>query len=63
MRQDSNLLHLTGIDQGRDILVLMPGNETQKEILFVRDGWRREHRNRHNPTPAEATTQSGFRWC
>ena len=36
-RQDSNLLYLTGIDQEETILVLMPGNETQKEILFVRD--------------------------
>src|SRR6185436_6391984 len=35
-RQESNLLYLTGIDQEDTILVLMPGNETRKEILFVR---------------------------
>src|SRR5688500_14407395 len=36
-RQDSNLLYLTGIDQEETILVLMPGNETRKEMLFVRE--------------------------
>lgn len=35
-RQDSNLYYLTGIDQPGTILVLMPGNRTQKEILFLR---------------------------
>ena len=29
-RQDSNLLYLTGIDQEDTILVLMPGNQTQR---------------------------------
>jgi Xaa-Pro aminopeptidase len=58
-RQNSNLLYLTGIDQEDTILVLMPGNETKKEILFVREADpRREHWNGHSLTPAEATVQS-----
>lgn len=60
-RQDSNLLYLTGIDQEETILVLMPGNETRKEILFVREAdARREHWNGHSLTPAEATAASGI---
>src|SRR4029079_10000213 len=60
-RQESNLLYLTGIDQEDTILVLMPGNETRKEILFVREAdARREHWNGHSLTPAEATAQSGI---
>ena len=46
--QDSNLLYLTGIDQEETILVLMPGNDTRKEMLFVREAdARREHWNGH----------------
>jgi Xaa-Pro aminopeptidase len=60
-RQDSNLLYLTGIDQEETILVLMPGNETRKEVLFVRDADpRREHWNGHSLTPAEASAASGI---
>jgi Xaa-Pro aminopeptidase len=60
-RQDSNLLYLTGIDQEETILVLMPGNETRKEILFVREAdARREHWTGHSLTPAEASAQSGI---
>ena len=60
-RQDSNFLYLTGIDQDESILVIMPGNETRKEILFMREGDpRREHWNGHILTPAEATAQSGI---
>ena len=60
-RQDSNFLYLTGIDQEESILVLMPGNETRKEILFVREAdARREHWNGHSLTQAEATAQSGI---
>ncbi len=60
-RQDSNLLYLTGIDQEETILVLMPGNETRKEILFVREAdARREHWNGHSLTPAEASAASGI---
>ena len=35
-RQDSNLYYLTGITQDDTILVLMPGNTTHREILFVK---------------------------
>ncbi len=60
-RQDSNLLYLTGINQEETILVLMPGNATRKEILFIREAdARREHWEGHSLTPAEATAQSGI---
>jgi Xaa-Pro aminopeptidase len=60
-RQDSNLLYLTGIDQEESILVLMPGNETRQDILFVREAdARREHWNGHSLTPAEATAETGI---
>ena len=60
-RQDSNLLYLTGIDQEDTILVLMPGNATRREILYIREpDARREHWVGHSLTPAEATAQSGI---
>ena len=60
-RQDSNLLYLTGIDQEETVLVLMPGNATRKEILFIRESNpRREHWNGHSLTVAEAAEQSGI---
>ena len=60
-RQDSNLLYLTGVDQEETILVLMPGNKTRREILFVREAdARREHWTGHSLTPAEASAQSGI---
>jgi Xaa-Pro aminopeptidase len=60
-RQDSNLLYLTSIDQEETILVLMPGNEKGKELLFVRAADpRREHWNGHSLTPAEAAAASGI---
>jgi Xaa-Pro aminopeptidase len=60
-RQDSSFLYLTGIDQEETILVLMPGNRTRREILFIREANpRREHWNGHSLTPAEATAQSGI---
>jgi Xaa-Pro aminopeptidase len=59
-RQDSNLLYLTGITQPDTILVLMPGNKTQREILFVSEpNPRREHWNGHILTRQEATDASG----
>lgn len=36
-RQDSNLYYLTGVTQPDTMLILMPGNETHREILFVKD--------------------------
>src|SRR5688572_33400699 len=60
-RQDSNLLYLTGITQPDTILVLMPGNKTQREILFVSEpNPRREHWNGHILTKDEATAESGI---
>ena len=35
-RQDSNLYYLTGVTQPDTMLVLMPGNETRREILFIK---------------------------
>jgi Xaa-Pro aminopeptidase len=61
-RQDSNLLYLTGIDQEETILILMPGNATRTEILFIREADpRREHWEGHSLTAAEATEASGIR--
>jgi Xaa-Pro aminopeptidase len=61
-RQDSDLLYLTGVAQEGAILVLMPGNRTQKEILFVREpNPRREHWNGHSLTKDEATAQTGIK--
>jgi Xaa-Pro aminopeptidase len=60
-RQDSNLLYLTGIDQQETILVLMPGNRSRREILFIREAdARREHWDGHSLTPAEATARSAI---
>ena len=36
-RQDSHLYYLTAVAQEETILVLMPGNRTRREILFVKD--------------------------
>jgi Xaa-Pro aminopeptidase len=60
-RQDSNLLYLTGITQPGTTLVLMPGNKTQREILFVSEpDPAREHREGHILTREEATAASGI---
>ena len=60
-RQDSNLYYLTGIDQPETILVLIPGNERRREILFIsRRDPVREHWEGHMLSPAEATEQSGI---
>jgi Xaa-Pro aminopeptidase len=59
-RQDSNLFYLTGIDQAETILVLMPGNESRREIVFISEADpRREHWEGHSLTAAEATALSG----
>jgi Xaa-Pro aminopeptidase len=59
-RQDSTLHYLTAIEQEDTVLVLMPGNRTRQEILFVRaPDPRREHWNGHTLTKAEATERSG----
>jgi Xaa-Pro aminopeptidase len=60
-RQDSDLLYLTSVTQPDTILVLMPGNRTRREILFIRPAdARREHWQGHQLTRAEATAQTGI---
>lgn len=60
-RQDSNLLYLTAVDQEDTILVLMPGNLTRKEVLFIRDpDPRREHWEGHALTEQEARALTGI---
>ncbi|MCM2257392.1 MAG: Xaa-Pro aminopeptidase [Vicinamibacteria bacterium] len=60
-RQDSDLLYLTGLDQEDTILVLMPGNQAKREILFVSDADpKREHREGHLLSAEEATARSGI---
>ena len=56
-----NLFYLTGIAQDDSVLVLMPGNRKQKEILFVRGfDARREHWTGHSLTAKEATEETGI---
>jgi Xaa-Pro aminopeptidase len=60
-RQDSNLYYLTGITQDETVLVLMPGNATRKEILFVRDrDPLREHWQGRLLSRNEASARSGI---
>jgi Xaa-Pro aminopeptidase len=60
-RQDADLYYLSGVDQENTTLVLMPGNQTEKEILFIRDpDPRREHWRGHSLTIDEAKAQSGI---
>ena len=59
-RQDSNMLYLTAVDQPGAILVLMPGNKTQREVLFISEpNARREHWEGHLLTTEEAVAVSG----
>jgi Xaa-Pro aminopeptidase len=60
-RQDANLYYLTGLVQEETILVLMPGNESRREILFVKDrNPQREHWTGHVLTTDEARAQTGI---
>ena len=60
-RQDSNLYYLTGIDQEDTTLVLMPGNATRKEILFIRPrDPAREHRDGARLSKEQAQVRSGI---
>ncbi|HEV8346063.1 MAG TPA: aminopeptidase P N-terminal domain-containing protein [Vicinamibacterales bacterium] len=60
-RQDSNLYYLTGVTQEDTILVLMPGAESRREILFVRDrDPLREHWTGRRLTHEEATARTGI---
>jgi Xaa-Pro aminopeptidase len=59
-RQDSNLYYLTGLTQDTTILVLMPGNKTQRELLFVKDrNPAREHWTGALLTAEDAKTRTG----
>ena len=61
-RQDSNLYYLTGLAQEDTALVLMPGNATRKEIVFVKDKDPvREHWNGRTLSHDEVQTRSGIR--
>jgi Xaa-Pro aminopeptidase len=60
-RQDSNLYYLTGITQSETMLVLMPGNVSRREILFVKDrNAVREHWTGRRLTNEEAAARSGI---
>ena len=59
-RQDSNLYYLTGMTEEETILVLMPGNTSRREILFVKDRDPvREHWQGRLLSREEATAQTG----
>ena len=60
-RQDSNLYYLTGITQPGTMLVLMPGNESRRAILFIQEpNAAQEHWTGRRLSPEEATAQTGI---
>lgn len=60
-RQDSDLYYLTAMEQDETVLVLMPGNETRKEILFVkRKDPVREHWEGHILSKEAASQHTGI---
>jgi Xaa-Pro aminopeptidase len=60
-RQDSNLYYLTGLTQDDSVLVLLPGNEKHREVLFIKDkNPVREHWTGRTLTTEEATAQTGI---
>src|SRR5688572_1147272 len=60
-RQDSNLYYLTGVVQDDTMLVLMPGNKTLREVLFIRDRDPvREHWNGRLLSRQQATALTGI---
>jgi Xaa-Pro aminopeptidase len=61
-RQDSNLFYLTALEQPDTMLVLMPGNDTVREILFVKDRDPvAEHWNGRRISGDDATVRTGIR--
>ena len=59
-RQDSNLYYLTGMTQEETILVLMPGNQMRREVLFVKDkDLAQEHWHGRTLSHDEATARTG----
>src|SRR5437764_1543433 len=60
-RQDSNLYYLAGVPQDDTIVVLMPGNATRREILFVKDpNPVREHWTGRSLSREAATARAGI---
>jgi Xaa-Pro aminopeptidase len=60
-RQDSNLYYLTGLEQEDSVLVLMPGNQSLREVLFIKDrNPLREHWTGHLLTADEAKARTGI---
>jgi Xaa-Pro aminopeptidase len=60
-RQDSNLYYLTGLTQEDTTLVLMPGNASRREILFIRDrDPEREHWTGRLLTREDARARTGI---
>ena len=60
-RQDSNFYYLTGVTQAGTMLVLMPGNETRREILFIKDrNPAQEHWTGRLLSAEEAATRTGI---
>jgi Xaa-Pro aminopeptidase len=60
-RQDSNLYYLTGITQADTVLVLMPGNRSRREILFVKPrDFAQEHWTGVLLSREEATARTGI---
>ena len=61
-RQDSNLYYLTGLTQEETILVLMPGNVSPREFLFVKESDpAKEHWYGRVLSTAEASAFTGIR--
>ena len=60
-RQDSDLYYLTAMEQDQTILVLMPSNETRKEILFIKEkDPEREHWEGRIMSKKDATAHTGI---
>ena len=60
-RQDSNLYYLTGVAQADTILVLMPGNASRREILFIRErNAAREHWSGRALSAPDAAARTGI---
>jgi Xaa-Pro aminopeptidase len=60
-RQDSNLYYLTGITQEGTALVLLPGNPTRREVLFIKDrNAEREHWTGRLLSREEARARTGI---
>jgi Xaa-Pro aminopeptidase len=60
-RQESNFFYLTGIEQPESVLVILPGNKTRKEFLFIRPRDAvREHWEGHSLSADEAVQLSGI---